>query len=471
MNFIFQKNGSSDKQIGKALIKRVLTIVVCLIQLKVVNAQLSKHVILISIDGFRPEMYQDVNWPTPNLQWLMKRGVYAKHLKSVFPAYTYPSHAAMITGALPARSGIYFNQPKNSKGEWNWFLDSIKVPTLWQVLKQNSMTTASVEWPPSVGKGIDYDVPEIWIISNPYDRISEARKYATPGLIDEIERNATGTLDSNNFRDECFCLDENAGRIAAYLFKTYEPNFLALHFAEVDGMEHEYGTNADSVKLAVAADDRAIGEVLQAVRNAKLEDSTAIIIVGDHGFADMHEVFRPNMLIRDLPAKFIASGGSCFLYMNVQTPTQNAGSIITQVKKRLDQLPKEKRNLFRIVDRHELDKMGADSAAILALAADPKKGLVFSGAIAKSAIANNGPGTLIQQNPLEGIFIPIHGGHHGYDPNEKEMYTGFIAYGAGIKKGNTIHELSEPDIAVLIAKLLGVQFKCPDGKLVDGIVE
>ena len=93
------------------------------------------HVILITIDGLRPDMYLDSSWPAPNLHYLMKQGTYAMHLKSVFPAYTYPSHTAMVTGALPARSGIYFNQPKTGNGQWDWFATSIRVPTIWKVLK------------------------------------------------------------------------------------------------------------------------------------------------------------------------------------------------------------------------------------------------------------------------------------------------------------------------------------------------
>src|SRR5579872_912037 len=127
------------------------------------------HVILISIDGFRPEMYQDPAWPTPNLQYLMKQGTYAEYLKSVFPAYTYPSHTAMITGALPARSGIYYNQPKNSRGEWNWEARYIRVPTLWQALHNSRLLTAAVEWPGSVGAEINYTIPEIWAIDRPDD--------------------------------------------------------------------------------------------------------------------------------------------------------------------------------------------------------------------------------------------------------------------------------------------------------------
>ncbi|HEY4876390.1 MAG TPA: hypothetical protein VIH86_12510, partial [Puia sp.] len=135
----------------------------------------------------------------------------------------------------------------------------------------------------------------------------------------------------------------------------------------------------------------------------------------------------------------------------------------------LDKLPKDKRQLFRIMDRKELDQLGADSAALLAVCGKP--GVVFSGSLAPNKTANNGPGTFIQQNPLDGVFIPVHGGHHGYDPNMPVMYTGFIAAGAGIIKGNIIDELSEPDIAVLIAKLLGIEFKTPDGKLVEGILK
>src|ERR1051325_9331816 len=93
---------------------------------------LAKHVILISIDGFHPGMYLDKSWPAPNMRQLMKEGVYADHCLSVFPSYTYPSHTAMLTGAFPARSGIYYNQPIGSTGDWHWFTSAIRVPTLWQ---------------------------------------------------------------------------------------------------------------------------------------------------------------------------------------------------------------------------------------------------------------------------------------------------------------------------------------------------
>lgn len=434
--------------------------------LVVAQAQPAKHVVLISIDGLHPDMYLDPSWACPNLRLLIKSGTYADHLKRVFPAYTYPSHTAMVTGALPARSGIIFNQPIGSHGEWFWFTDKIKVPTLWQALKAKGMTTASVEWPVTVTKDITYNIPEIWEVNHPEDRVTVAMKYATPGLFEEVQQYATGKLDTANFNDEYASLDENSARIAAYIFKTRLPSFLAVHFANVDSKEHENGRDGEEVRLALAANDHAVGILLDAINRSKAKDSTTVIIVGDHGFATIHTIMRPNMLIKKARGRFIASGGSAFLY-----PWENADQLglVKEVTDSLNKLPADKRRLFRIIGRKELDQMGADSNAVMALSAVP--GTVFSSSTGSAQIVNHGVGTFIQNSPLEGVFVPTRGGHHGYDPNIKEMYTGFIASGAGIIKGGHIAAISEPDIAPLIAQLLGIAFNTPDGHLISGIIK
>ncbi|MDB5141647.1 MAG: alkaline phosphatase family protein [Mucilaginibacter sp.] len=432
------------------------------------NAQV-KHVILISIDGFHPDMYLDKSWPTPNLQYLMKKGTYADHCLSVFPAYTHPSHAAMLTGAMPARSGIAYNQPKNSTGDWNWYYNEIKAPTIFDALNKAGMTSAAVMWPNTVDGPITYNLSEIWDKDHPEDRATVVRRQAIPkGIYEEIEKNATGKLDSSNMNDSYFSLDENAGRMAAYIFKAYKPNFMALHFACLDGKEHDDGRDADSVRLALESNDRAIGDVMQAIQQSGLSNSTAVIIVGDHGFSTIHQVMRPNRLIKNVKAGFTAAGGSCFLYRNPGTKKGDEEMIVKSVKDSLNQLPDEKRKLFRILTRSELDKMGADSSALIALAATP--GLVFSGSMGPAKKINYGPGTAIQQNTDEGLFFETDGGHHGYDPNIPDMWTGFIAVGTGINKGGHIKEMAVVNIAPLIAKLLGIDFPIPDGHLVPGII-
>lgn len=413
----------------------------------VVHAQLTKHVVLISIDGLRPEMYQDTNWATPNLKEAMKAGTYAKYMKSVFPSYTYPSHVAMLTGAFPSTSGICYNAPLGSTGDWNWFTKDIKVPTLWQILKKAGLTTSAVEWPVSAGTEITYDIPEIWNNNNPGDRITEVRKYATKGLIEEIETNATGNLNGSNMTEDNFSLDANSSKIAGYIFKTYKPVFLAVHFAEVDGFQHEYGLYGDSVKFAVSAVDKAVGELVKAVNQSGLKDSTTIIIVGDHGFSDIHQAIFPNKWLKDrgLTGYFQPAGGSAFLYLK----DIDNKALLENIRTAITELPDSTKKLFRVIEKPELIKMGADKEAVMALAAIP--GIIFGG------------GTQV-------LTKPVTGGHHGYDPDLPEMYTGFIAFGRGINTERSIRQLCVTDIAPLIAKLLGVEFETPDGKLPAGIL-
>ena len=421
-------------------------------------AQQAKHVILISIDGLRPEMYQDSTWPSANLQLLMKRGAYARHMISVFPAYTYPSHSSMVTGAYPATHQVCYNAPfapLGSDGSWNWFTSDIKAKTIWDAAKAAGITTAAIEWPVSVGAPITWNIPEIWPVKDGDDRITAARPYCTPGLLEEIEQNATGKLTRENMDENYLSFDENAGRIASYIIGKYKPGLLAVHFACVDGEEHAQGRDGDSVRLALESADRAIGEILESIERAGLQDSTAVIIVGDHGFSDFHQVLEPNIWLAqaglahpapDWGMRFNPAGGSAFLYL--QNPTDT--SALARVRTILNQAPDSLRSRFRIIDKPELVKMGADSKAVMALAAYP--GTVLGGGM-------KGP-----------VSFTRFGGHHGYDPNQPEMYTGFIAAGAGIHKGAVIPQLTVVDIAPLIMTLLGVDFHAPDGRLVPGIL-
>ena len=63
------------------------------------------------------------------------------------------------------------------------------------------------------------------------------------------------------------------------------------------------------------------------------------------------------------------------------------------------------------------------------------------------------------------------GGTHGYFPDFKEIQTGFVAYGVGIKQGGRIKEMRETDVAPIIAKLLGLDLGPIDGKIPAGVLK
>src|SRR6476660_1162779 len=59
----------------------------------------SEHVLLISIDGCRPDVL--LRAKTPNVHKLVESGSYTFWARTIPPAITLPAHASMITGVTP----------------------------------------------------------------------------------------------------------------------------------------------------------------------------------------------------------------------------------------------------------------------------------------------------------------------------------------------------------------------------------
>ena len=420
------------------------------------TSQQTRHVVLISIDGFRPDFYLDKSWPAPNLQHLKLEGVYARGVRSVFPSVTYPSHTTIITGAYPAHHGIYYNAPYQSKkGRWYWEESYIKVPTLWEAVKTAGLTSGSLMWPVTVGAPIDYNFPVRRADNDETtDQLTVTLPFISPlELIDEFQKNKHDKLTAADFKANT--IDITIGKMASYIIKTYKPNLMALHFVSVDHAEHTFGREGLRVKEAVAIVDSMVGVVIKSIGEAGLQDSTTIIITGDHGFVNTTHTFSPNVLLekngfysgKDTIANFHAAGGSSFLYLK----NKNDQATVEKVIALLSALPENQR-VFRILNRVELEEIGANPEVALAIAMN--KGYVAT---------NNSKGELI--NPKR------KGGNHGYYPDFDEINTGFIAVGSGIGPHNEIKIMSIKDIAPLISKLLNLSFTAPEGVLIPGILK
>ncbi|MCB1033858.1 MAG: alkaline phosphatase family protein, partial [Acidobacteria bacterium] len=259
------------------------------------------HVVLISVDGLRPEFYLDPTWPAPMMQQLKGEGAHAKAVRGIFPTVTYPSHTTMITGRLPAHHGVYYNTPFEEGGQtgrWYWEASAIRVPTLWDAVAAAGGTTAAVGWPVSVGAPVTYNVPEVWSLTGE-DPVEVVRRHCKPpGLLEEVEREATGRLTVGNFTIENMTRDDRAGDLAAYLLETYKPRLMTVHLIETDHFQHEDGRESPRVRRAVAAADRAISQIYEAAERAGILSRTAFVITGDHGHVDLHTRLSPNVWLR-----------------------------------------------------------------------------------------------------------------------------------------------------------------------------
>lgn len=416
-----------------------------------VFSQQAEHVVVITIDGFRPDFYLDSAWHTPNIHQVMEAGAHAMGVNSVFPSMTYPSHTAIVTGVWPAKHGVYYNnmfEPNGPTGKMYWNNSSIKVPTLWSMAQQQNLKTAALFWPVSADAPVMYDIPDIGSMGE-----AVREKYSKPaGFIADLKKNVF-----NDTAQIEYGKDHNVAAIAAYVIKKDQPNLMTIHFFSVDHYEHEEGRQGPKVKAAVADADSSVGIIVSALKEAGIWEKTVLIVTGDHGFVDVKTAVSPNIwlvnagLIRDVKkddwkAQFFSVSGSSYLYLK----DKNDAQTLQQVKEILANLPQEQKKLFRIIDRKQLDKAGANPEVAFALSGE--NGASFGNAMTGEAVK------------------PGHGGAHGYFPDFREIRTGLVACGPGIKKGAEIKTMNVRDIASIVAKLLNLSLPSAEGKIPKGLL-
>lgn len=422
----------------------------------------NQQVILISIDGLRPEFYLNKDWPAPILQHMAENGVHAKAVKGIFPSVTYPSHTTIISGKTPAEHGIYYNapfEPEGATGRWYWEYESIKTPTLFSLSRDAGLISAAISWPVTVGAPIDYNIPEVWSIKEGEDRLAPIKINASPkGFIEEIETYATGKITETNFgNDGYFAREQKFASAASYIYEKYNPDLLAVHLISADHFQHTDGREGYMPKRAVSAVDAAIGQILETVERLGQLENTTFIITGDHGFVNIHSILAPNVLLqendligeggKEWKAKFHTSGAAAFLHLNNPKDTKS----VIKVKKLLSELPESHRKLFRIVEKEELKEIGADPNAVLAIA--PKEGLSMTSEI---------KGELLRKGS---------GGTHGFFPEFENIYTGFIAFGGKANENTVLEQMHLTDIAPIISEILQLQLKGDKGILNQDILK
>jgi predicted AlkP superfamily pyrophosphatase or phosphodiesterase len=403
------------------------------------------HVIVISVDGFRPDFYLDSSWQAVRIRELMAGGTYAKGENSVFPSMTYPSHTTMVTGVQPAVHGIYYNTGPGEKVYWND--SSIKAPTLWAAAQQKGMVVASLLWPVSADAPVQYNIPDIGSLGE-----TVREQYSKPaGFVDVLKKDVFGGASRIDYG-----VNTNVGKIAAYVIAQARPNLMTIHLFSVDHYEHEQGRDGDKVRAAVRDADSAVGIIVDAVKAAGIADSTVVIVTGDHGFVTITEQVNPNVWLAkaglltdvkkgdwnagDWRAQFYSVGGSSYLYLKDRSDV----ATLDAVKKILRELPDSVKQYFRVIDQKKMKEIGGNPEVEFALSG--LKGAAFGNAFTGEATK------------------PGHGGQHGYFPDFFEIRTGFVAYGPGGKKGGVIKEMNERDTAPTVARLLGLDFPSAVGK-------
>ena len=406
---------------------------------------IARHIAVISVDGMGAHFYMSPssNLHVPHLQRMKTEGSFAEAVEGVYPTLTYPSHTTIVTGRMPAEHGIYTNLSSRVAGknprDWFWFSNAIKVPTLWDEARKAHLTTASVFWPVTAGAPIDWDFPEIWdpakgMVGDPI----YVAKFATPGLLLEALMMLGPPLAGED-------QDVTRTHLAEYLIKKHAPNLLLVHLETLDETEHQHGPESAEAVATLERIDARIGEIIGAVKEAGLENSTDFFLVSDHGFMSINRVIAPNVLLakaglltvdaqgRVTGAKVatVSNGGSFFIYWPDGYNFQ--GEVDVALKPLRDQ-----GLVWSVFDHRALVEMGADPKAQMALEAP--RGAMFG---------SQAGGELVTE-------MKTTGGTHGYFPYRKGLEASFIAWGPGIKSGVNLHRIRMTSIGATLLKAMGI---------------
>jgi predicted AlkP superfamily pyrophosphatase or phosphodiesterase len=428
-----------------------------------------EHVILISIDGLIPDYYLNpdrYDIKLPALQSLMQSGSYAESMTGVLPTLTYPSHTTLVTGVPPAQHGIPSNY-RGKRGDWYLNAGEIQVKTLWQASEETGLITAIVTWPLTYDAEADYRIPENLAFS-PVANVAELiRAGSTPGLFEALEK-TTGPIQLLPFEqpEAGIPLDRMTASFASEVIRRHRPNLLLVHFLDADHRQHEHGPDKPEVFRSFERIDGLIGEILAAIQDAGNAESTAIFVVGDHGFIRVHtQINLAAILVEEGWLKIGSDGtevegplevrmasGSAAIYLKDTSDRDLADRLNTEFRKVIQS---RFAGLMDWIDEDELKRTGGFPGAALALSA--ARGYMFTFKV------KNGDRILIPSK--------LYKGTHGYRPDHPRMATGFIASGRGIRRVGLIPTVRMIDIAPTIAALLKLDLPDAVGLPMTGILE
>lgn len=194
------------------------------------------HVIVISLDGTRPDAIQQID--APNILALAHRGAFSWTARTVFPPATLPAHASLLSGLDPAVHGADDNVVRPC-GEFDF-------PTFLTLAEDAGYQTAMV-----VGKAplcqFHTDDETTFVLAYEGDRS------VVDSVIDLLHEDYT---------------------------------VIWAHFPNPDYFGHLYGWMSDTYLYELKNTDFQIGRILTEIDNLGVTDETLIFLTADHGGHD-----------------------------------------------------------------------------------------------------------------------------------------------------------------------------------------
>ncbi|TAJ70534.1 MAG: alkaline phosphatase family protein [Phenylobacterium sp.] len=365
-------------------------------------------VILVSIDGFRPD-YLD-RGVTPVLSGLAAAGVRAA-MRPSFPSKTFPNHYALVTGLRPDRNGIVENTFEDPRWPGETFRMSNRKAVqdrrwwdegepIWVTAERAGIVTAPAFWPGAEAP-IQGVRPRHFLVFD----------MATPNEV-RVDR-LLALLD---------------------LPAPERPRFLTLYFDTVDTAGHDFGPDSPELNDAVGKVDAQIGRLVEGLEARRTPAN--LIVVADHGMAQLSPD-RTLYMDDHLPGdayRYLTRGA----FMTIYPAPGREHEVASALLKAHDH--------FRCWAK-------ADIPAPYHYGKNPRAAPFFCQPDTGWTL------TTRDYKPSEPEL-----GSHGFDPYSPEMAAVFVANGPAFRPGVTLPTFDNVSVYPLLARLLRVKPEPNDGK-------
>jgi len=212
-------------------------------------------VILISIDGFRPDYLN--RGQTPTLSRLAHEGVLGA-MRPSFPSVTFPNHYTLVTGLYPDHHGMVNNR-----------IEDPERPDVVFTINDRTQGVDPFWWE---------EATPIWVTAEQHG--VHAGTMYWPGsdvVIHGVRPTKWRTFDQNM---------PSFARVDVLLSwldapAAERPRFFTLYFDIVDSMGHHYGPDAQETTAAASEVDASIARLLDGLHQRGVQAN--LVIVADHG--------------------------------------------------------------------------------------------------------------------------------------------------------------------------------------------
>ena len=391
----------------------------------------------------------------PNLRRLVVTGTRVRRVRGIYPTLTYPSHTTIITGQYPREHGIINNtklQPQRRSPDWYWYQRAVKVPTLYDLVRQKHQKTAAFLWPVTAGSRITYNLAEIFPNRIWTNQVLVSLKASSPAFLLRMNQKY-GHLRNGIQQPQ---LDDFITACAVDTLYRKRPMLTLIHLVDMDSMRHRYGVRSDEAMAALKRLDTRVGKLIDATIAAGTFSQTNFAILGDHYQINVAHMIHLNQAFAQRGWLTPTTAGTVKNDWHVWAKSCDGCTYVytrnfadqQSLKALLEQTP----GVAAVHDGHEAARRGADPNCQWLVEA--QAGYYFTDETNRPAVVEDvDPATLGQPDRYHGV--------HGYDPDKPDYRTTLVLAGPAIKAGQTIETAELIDEAPTFARLLGVQFPEP----------